>query len=112
MTDRPAPAPGPQAASPRRGWFQRFGALLFAVFCLEIGLFLLVYPWTEGWMGNYFAWAVPDALQTPWHAFWSNSYARGAVSGLGVVDVWIALIEVFRVFSRSPEPRNGIDETH
>ena len=29
--------------------------MLFVIFCLELGLFLLIYPWTESWSDNYFS---------------------------------------------------------
>jgi hypothetical protein len=82
------------------GWFARLSSVLFIVFCFELGLFLLIYPWTEGWSDNYFAWVAPGTVQTGWHEFWNNSYVRGGVSGLGVVNLWIAIVEVFRLFAR------------
>jgi hypothetical protein len=29
--------------------------------------------------------------------YWFNAYVRGAVSGLGIVNVYIALLEIFRL---------------
>jgi len=78
---------------------------LFIIFCFELGLFLLIYPWTDGWTDNFFAWAGPESMQTHWHAFWDNRYVRGCISGVGVVNLWIALLEVFRLFSRQPSKR-------
>jgi hypothetical protein len=94
--------PGPTDS----GWFSRLSSVLFIVFCFELGLFLLIYPWTESWSDNYFAWVVPGSLQTSWHGFWNNSYVRGGVSGLGVVNVWIAIVEVFRLFARKRQVRS------
>lgn len=91
-------APEPQLTPPGPGWFQRLSAVLFIIFCFELGLFLLVYPWTNSWTDNYLAWVVPGAMQTRWHQFWNNTYVRGAVSGLGLVNVWIAILEVFHMF--------------
>ena len=92
-----------QASQPKqpvlKTWFQRLTSVLFIIFCFELGLFLLIYPWTDGWTDNYFAWAAPGAMQTHWHEFWNNTYVRGALSGLGAVNLWIALAEVFRMFS-------------
>jgi hypothetical protein len=85
---------------PGTGWFQRLSSVLFIIFCFELGLFLLVYPWTDGWTDNYFAWALPGSMMSPWHAFWANRYIRGCISGLGIVNLWIAIAEVFRLFSR------------
>lgn len=93
----PVKPPGP-------GWFQRLSLILFVIFCFELGLFLLVYPWTEGWSGNYFASAVPDRMVSVWHEWWDNEYVRGAVSGVGVLNVWIAITELFRLFSWNRKP--------
>ena len=81
-------------------WFHRLSALLFMIFCFELGLFLLIYPWTEGWTANFFASVVPDRLQPYWHDVWVNHYVRGAISGLGVVNLWVAMAELFHVFGR------------
>jgi len=81
-------------------WFQRLTSLLFIIFCFELGLFLLIYPWTDGWSDNYFAWLVRGPSQAAWHAFWDNSYVRGGLSGLGIANLWIAIMEVFHMFAR------------
>ena len=92
-------------AAPGSGWFGRLSSVLFIIFCFELGLFLLIYPWTESWTDNYFAWVSSGSVQTSWHEFWNNSYVRGGVSGLGVVNVWIAVLEVFRLFARKRQAR-------
>ncbi len=79
--------------------------MLFIIFCFELGLFLLIYPWTDGWSDNYFAWLLRGHSQASWHAFWDNSYVRVGLSGLGIVNLWIAIMEVFRMFSRPQTPR-------
>jgi len=89
---------GPVAVpSPTYRWYHKTGALLLTIFCMAIGIFLVIYPWTESWARNYFA-----ALAPEWHAYWDNLYVRGAVSGLGVVNFYISLAEVLRLrrFSR------------
>jgi hypothetical protein len=83
---------------PRRTWVQRVGSVLFVIFCLELGLFLMIYPWTESWSANYFSWIGPLRLQPFWHQLWNNAYLRGAVSGLGVVNIWVAVAEALRLF--------------
>lgn len=106
MSDQPTPVitpepPGdPPITPPGPGWFQRVMSVLLIIFCLELGLFLLVYPWTDGWSANYFAWAAARGMIQPWHTFWNNTYVRGAISGLGAVNLWIAIAEVFRMFAR------------
>ena len=111
MSDLPdideAPEPAPPLAPPEGGWFHRLTSVLFILFCFELGLFLLIYPWTDGWSDNYFAWLLHGHVQKSWHEFWSNSYVRGALSGLGIVNLWIAITEVFRMFSRRHIDRAG-----
>ena len=86
----------PAAPLPPR-WYHKVSAILFITFCLEIGLFLLVFPWTEWWEANYFSGWIPA-----WTPYWDNMYVRGAISGLGVVNLYISFIEIFRLrrFSR------------
>ncbi|HVV44102.1 MAG TPA: hypothetical protein VHC72_02830 [Bryobacteraceae bacterium] len=99
-------APGSPGIPPGPGWFRRLSSVLFIIFCFELGLFLLIYPWTSGWSDNYFAWAVPGSVLTTWHSFWNNSYVRGCISGIGIVNLWIAIAEVFRMFARNSRPGN------
>lgn len=96
------PAPPATSPQPRRAnWFQRIASVLFIVFCLELGLFLLIYPWTDSWSGNYFSWIGPLKLQPVWHQLWNNSYVRGAVSGLGLLNIWVAVAEALRMLMGS-----------
>ena len=85
--------PGPvQVDPPPFRWYHKMSAVLFITFCLEIGFFLLVFPWTEQWENNYFSSFIPE-----WHRWWDNMYVRGAVSGLGAVNLYISVIELFRL---------------
>ena len=85
-----------QQESPYR-WYHKMAAVLFITFCLEIGCFLLIFPWTEYWDGNYFSGMLPVA-----RGFWDNMYLRGAVSGIGLVNLYICFGEILRLrrFSR------------
>src|SRR4051812_20616857 len=78
-------------ATPYR-WYHKATALLFIVFCLEVGVVLLVLPWSEYWDNNFFATWTPQ-LRT----WWDNSYVRGAVSGLGIANIFISFTELFRL---------------
>lgn len=93
--DQPAP-PAPRQTP---AWFHRLTSILFIIFCFELGLFLLIYPWTGYWSQNYFSWLVSGPYQLTWHSTWSNPWFRGAVSGVGLANLWIAIAEVFRLFS-------------
>ena len=77
---------------PKYHWYQKVSAVVFITFCLEIGLYLLIVPWTESWDDNYFSGLLPQVKP-----YWDNLYVRGAVSGLGAVNLYISLIEIFRL---------------
>src|SRR5581483_10017118 len=40
-------------------WYHKVGAVLVVTFCLEIGCFLVFFPWTRFWDTNYFAGLAP-----------------------------------------------------
>lgn len=49
---------------------------------LEVGVVLIVIPWLAFWDRNYFAQMAPSI-----EALMTNNCVRGAVSGLGVINV-------------------------
>jgi hypothetical protein len=61
-------------------------------FFLEIGFVLIVIPWSAFWDRNYFAELMP-----PLQAFITNNFVRGAVSGLGLINVSVGLTELVAV---------------
>ena len=87
----PAPEPVTPVPSVYR-WYHKMSAVLVVTFCVEIGLFLLIFPWTDYWETNYFGQLAPQL-----HIYWYNGYVRGAVSGLGAANLYIALTEVLRL---------------
>lgn len=87
-----AVAPPPVPLAPQYRWYHKLSALIFILFCMEVGAFLLLFPWTEWWDHNLFSSLVPE-----WHRFWQNAYVRGAVSGLGVVNFYISFLEIIRL---------------
>jgi hypothetical protein len=66
--------------------------LFFILFCLEIGLVLLLLPWTHLWDNNYFF-----SVTTQWSELWFSFYLRGAISGLGILNLWIGLTEIWHM---------------
>jgi hypothetical protein len=77
------------------GWRSKIAALAYIFVCLELGMFLLLIPWLELWERNFFA-----ALTPPWSGLWNNLYLRGAVSGLGLINLGIALSELLAFLRR------------
>lgn len=67
--------------------------LLLAAFFLEVGFVLLVVPWSSYWDRNFFAQSWP-----PLHALLTSNYVRGAISGLGIINVLAAVGEIAELF--------------
>lgn len=88
LDPQPSQAPIERVA----GWSRKLGALLFVLFCFEVGVFLLVFPWLDPWPNNGMA----DLA--PWLGhIWESGFFRGAVSGIGAVNLLISFTEVFRL---------------
>jgi hypothetical protein len=66
--------------------------VLFILLCLELGVFLVLLPWTSLWEENFFLLRYPILVR-----YLLNHYVRGVISGLGLLNVWIAVYE-FRHF--------------
>jgi hypothetical protein len=66
--------------------------LLFVAFFLEIGFVLIVIPWSAFWDRNYFAQLVP-----PLQELITNNFVRGAVSGLGLINVAVGVAELVSI---------------
>jgi hypothetical protein len=59
---------------------------MLVVLCFEMGALLLYLPWTSFWEQNYFLSHFPVLMPVFLHPSF-----RGAVSGLGVVDIILAI---------------------
>lgn len=64
---------------------------------------LILIPWSAFWDRNYFAEAVPGLRD-----LLTNNFVRGAISGLGALNIFAGLSELADIFSRTP---SGDDET-
>lgn len=78
----------------RREGRNLLGRLLFVAFFFEVGLLLVVLPWSSFWEQNYFAYA------WPWiRPILTNDFVRGAVSGLGFVNLFAGVAELVPVLA-------------
>jgi hypothetical protein len=62
---------------------------------VEVGLVLLIFPWTAYWDHNYFvtlSGSVQPALASPW--------VRGGVSGLGLMTLLAGFADLFDLLAR------------
>jgi hypothetical protein len=72
-------------------WRARLFLVEFIFVCLVIGILLIAAPWTLLWTNNSLVAGVP------WlHEFMMNDFVRGLVSGLGLIDIWLAISEAIR----------------
>ena len=82
--------------------------LFIVAFFFEFGIALLVVPWSSFWDRNYFAQAVPVL-----HTIIKNNFVRGAVSGLGVINLASGLAELISLLlarntDTDPAPLPGL----
>lgn len=66
--------------------------LLLVAFLVEVGFALIVVPWSAFWDRNYFAQLAP-----PLETLMTNNFVRGAVSGLGVINVVAGLGDLMSI---------------
>ena len=78
---------------------RKLAMLLLIIVCFEVGLFLLVFPWMRYWRTNSIAALAPWVYQV-----WSSSFFRGALSGLGILNLYISIAELARL-RRPPADR-------
>ncbi len=72
-------------------WHRRVLNFCLVIFAFELGAFLLVFPWLSNW----------DISWVPIHSrrfsgLWMSGYFRGALSGLGLLNLWVATVELVR----------------
>ena len=63
--------------------------ILYIMYSLQVGLFLLCLPWFHFWENNHLLYAYPQL-----RPLISNSYFKGAVLGLGIANILIAIHEI------------------
>jgi len=87
-------APEPEAV--QRPWSARLLSICFAIFAFEIGIFLVTFPWID------YYWRI-NSLQTfpALRAVWEDPYFRGALTGLGVVNIYVGFWELMKALRRN-----------
>lgn len=104
--DYPQPSPGvtapgaahPAAAHPSRA--NRLWTICFILLALEVGGFLTVFPWLDAWQLNHFRAFFPSATE-----LWDDPYFRGAISGLGLTNLLVALGQFIHFLQSLRTPR-------
>ncbi len=68
--------------------------LVYVAFFIEVGLLLIIVPWSAFWDRNYFT-----SLWPALRPIVNSNFVRGAVTGLGVVNVCAGLADLTLVFA-------------
>jgi hypothetical protein len=66
----------------------RILVVVFIFFCFELGFFLVIFPWSQYWENNLFLSYIPFLRD-----FVLNNFFRGAVTGLGLLDIGLGCWE-------------------
>lgn len=79
-------------------WLRRLTLALFVVVCVEVGLVLVVFPWTHVWTDNALLIRNVTLRSLAMHNF-----VRGVVTGLGLINVWMGIWEAVHYRESKPE---------
>jgi len=79
----------------------KLSVIFYIILCLEIGIVLTVLPWVpHGWLGlsdwgnNYFLLLAAHKAGYGVQRFIASGWVRGAVSGLGIVNLTMGIWEL------------------
>lgn len=81
-TRRPAPGTAPPL------WLMRVWVVIRVAFLVELGMVLVVLPWTRAWTENNLLLTYPEV-----RFFLQNYFVRGLISGLGLIDIGLGIWE-------------------
>ena len=69
-------------------WLQRLFVVVYVLFCIELGLALIVLPWSGYWFNDGWLQEWPYV-----RSLIQSGFVRGAVSGLGLLDICLGVLE-------------------
>ena len=64
--------------------------MLTATAFTVVGVMLVALPWLPDWNLNFFS-----GSSRGWYSIWVNPYFRGAVSGVGVLNLCVSFLELY-----------------
>ncbi len=67
-------------------WRARLWLVIRVVFFIQIGMMLIVVPWTPLWTRNSLV-----SAHITLHDVLNLGFVRGAVTGLGLINLWIGI---------------------
>jgi hypothetical protein len=94
MLHRIASEPG----KPHLRAFELVFKALYIIFSLFFGIFLLTLPWQQTWENNSIVLTYPQV-----RAVVANSFFKGAILGLGIVNILIGIQEIVQISKASKD---------
>ena len=71
--------------------------IVYILICFEVGILLLILPWTPFWDDNFFLFFVSGKLKALWlPGFLTSGYIRGAITGLGALNILAGLWDILK----------------
>jgi hypothetical protein len=71
--------------------------IVYILICFEVGILLLILPWTRYWEDNVFLYFITGNLNAAWvSTFLTSGYVKGAVTGLGVLNILAGLLDILK----------------
>jgi hypothetical protein len=85
------PQPPPERPTPIPRWLRVIEITLFVVLRLYVGALVVLLPWRSVWTTNAWINHWPTIA-----GFMAQGWVRGIVSGLGLLNIWIAFSVLFQ----------------
>ncbi|MGB0125144.1 MAG: hypothetical protein WA419_03770 [Silvibacterium sp.] len=99
LSTNPHPPPDPGRRRPPPGqtplWLRYLELSVRVLVRVYLGLVLIVLPWTHFWNSNRLLLLVPHLLPLA-----LNGATRGIVSGLGLLNIWIGILDAIHYKQR------------
>jgi hypothetical protein len=71
--------------------------IVYILICFEVGILLVILPWTQYWEDNVFLYFITGKLNASWiPTFLTSGYVRGAVTGLGMLNILFGLRDLIK----------------
>ena len=81
----------------RQNLSAKITVIVYILICFEVGVMLLILPWTRYWDDNFFLFFITGKLNSPGlFGFLTSGWVRGAVTGLGVINILAGVRDIYK----------------
>jgi hypothetical protein len=71
--------------------------IVYILICFEIGIMLIILPWTAYWYDNFFLYFITGKLNSPGlQTFITSGWIKGLVTGLGIVNICAGMLDIIK----------------